>query len=406
MHRHGAVGTMGAMITLYLHGRAACDARTLESFLARARPVYEAPGGITVRLQWSLAEPGAFVEIMEYRDRVTYEADQVRVERDPAMRALIDEWHTLLAGAPRVEAYEDVTLDGGAADRVRRDRGDASRATGGGRGTAGGSLAVHRYGRPDRPTVLLLHGLTDAGTTWPDLIAHWGDAWDVHAPDLRGHGRSPRFCDDELGRAPEVMLADVLDLLDAQPGPVALVGHSLGGLLALRAALARPQQVSALVLEDPAKPDGTPTDDEDTAFVADPAIVASVESSLIATEHDRAAEVARMRRETPWSDTEIEAWADSRPLVDRRYVRRGLFLGQPGWEELFDALAVPTLLVLPPDAPMAPRPDLVHNPLVRRVVIEGAGHCVRRDQPAAYHAAVDAFLDEHARHHRARTDAC
>ncbi len=383
---------MVAMITLYLHGRAACDARTLESFLARARPVYEAPGGIRVRLQWSLTEPGAFVEIMEYRDRVTYAADQVRVEQDPAVRALIDEWHTLLASPPRVEAYEDVTLEPATGPATRRP-GD-SRAPDDGR--ARRPLAVHRYGRPGRPRVVLLHGLTDAGTTWPDLVRHWDDDWDVIAPDLRGHGRSPRFTDDELDRAPDVMLADVLDLLDAQPAPVVLVGHSLGGLLALRAALERPDAVRALVLEDPAKPDGIPTREGDrTVFVAHPDVVTGVESSLVATERDRAAEVARMRRETAWSDAEIEAWADSRPLVDRAYVRRGLFLGELAWEELFAALAVPTLLVLPGDAPMAPCPELVDNPLVRRVAVDGAGHCVRRDQPAAYHAAVDAFLTEH-----------
>lgn len=251
------------------------------------------------------------------------------------------------------------------------------------------TLTIHRHGNPDAPTVVLVHGLTDAGTTWPDLVAHWGDTWDVLAPDLRGHGRSPRFTDDELGRAPEVLLADVLDLLDEQPRPVALVGHSLGGLLSLRAALARPEKVSALVVEDPAKPVGS--------HAPDPAFVAGIQAGLLAAERDRAAEVARMRRDTPWSDTEIEAWADSRALVDREYVRRALYLGHSEWEDLFNALTVPTLLVVPPDAPMAPRPDLVVNPLVRTVVIEGAGHCVRRDQPAAYHAAVDAFLAEHAR---------
>jgi pimeloyl-ACP methyl ester carboxylesterase len=78
-------------------------------------------------------------------------------------------------------------------------------------------------------------------------------------------------------------------------------------------------------------------------------------------------------------------------------VRRGLYLGDGAWEELFDALRVPTLLLVPPDSPMAPRQEAVHNDLVRTVVVPGAGHCVRRDQPARYLRAVDAFLAEVAR---------
>jgi pimeloyl-ACP methyl ester carboxylesterase len=67
------------------------------------------------------------------------------------------------------------------------------------------------------------------------------------------------------------------------------------------------------------------------------------------------------------------------------------------WEELFHALVVPTLLLVPTDSPMAPRPEAAHNDLVRTVVVPGAGHCVRRDQPARYLRAVDAFLAEVAR---------
>lgn len=77
----------------------------------------------------------------------------------------------------------------------------------------------------------------------------------------RGHGQSPRFTEDELATAPEVLLADVVTVVDAQREPVALVGHSLGGLLALRAAVARPDRVCALVLEDPARPTGSRTPD-------------------------------------------------------------------------------------------------------------------------------------------------
>lgn len=245
-------------------------------------------------------------------------------------------------------------------------------------------LVVHEYGDPAAPPVVLLHGLTDAGTTWPDLVRHWASTWHVLAPDLRGHGASPRFAEDELSRTHAVMVADVVALLDALPAPAALIGHSLGGNLALHAALARPERVRALVLEDPAKPGDVP-------HMA-PEIAAANEAMLAAVAADRAGEVARMTRETPWSAAEIEAWADSKLLVDREYVRRGLSLGGPAWEDLFDALSCPTLLVLPVDAEMAPDPDRVPNPLVTRVAVPGAGHCVRRDRPADYHRAVDAFL--------------
>jgi alpha-beta hydrolase superfamily lysophospholipase len=118
-------------------------------------------------------------------------------------------------------------------------------------------LTIHWYGSSNARTVVLVHGLTEAGTSWPDLVGHWGDNWCVPAPDLRGHGQSPRFTEDELATAPEVLLADVLTVVNAQPEPVALVGHWLGGLLALRAAVVRPDRVWALVLENPARPPGS-----------------------------------------------------------------------------------------------------------------------------------------------------
>ena len=247
-------------------------------------------------------------------------------------------------------------------------------------------LTIHHYGSENASTAVLLHGLTEAGTAWPDLVRHWGEDWHILAPDLRGHGQSPRFTEEQLGAAPEALLSDVMAILEAQPGPVALVGHSLGGLLALRAAIARPEKVWALVLEDPARPTAGRTPHPD--------FVAQTEQflDLMADDASRAGQVARMARESSWSKAEIQAWADCKPLVDRAYVRDGLYLGDDAWEELFNALRVPTLLLLPPDAPMAPRQEAVRNELVRTVVVPGTGHCMRRDQPARYHRAVDAFL--------------
>src|SRR5659263_142059 len=149
-------------------------------------------------------------------------------------------------------------------------------------------LTVHRSGSADARAAVLLHGLTEAGTTWPDLVRHWGDDWRILAPDLRGHGQSPRFTEEQLGAAPEVLLADVVTVLETQPEPVALVGHSLGGLLALRAAIARPDRLWALVLEDPARP--TPGRTPDPGFVAET-------EEFLHTMADQDGQVARMLQE-------------------------------------------------------------------------------------------------------------
>lgn len=246
-------------------------------------------------------------------------------------------------------------------------------------------IKVHRYGTPTAAPVVLIHGLTEAGTCWPDLVGHWEEQWDIHAPDLRGHGTSPRFSVSELGDASAVLLADVVGLLEGFTTPVVLVGHSLGGLLALRAALARPDKVRALVLEDPAKPSGSTPDPE---FVA--ANETFLESMADPTCHPQ--RVASMLAETTWSRPEAEAWAACKPLVDRAYVREGLSLGSPEWERVFNRLAVPTLLLVPPGSEMAPQAHELHNPAIRTVVVPDSGHCLRRDQPERYHREVDAFL--------------
>ena len=253
-------------------------------------------------------------------------------------------------------------------------------------------LAVHRYGGPDAPTVVLVHGLTEAGTAWPDLVARWGDRFDIAAPDLRGHGVSPRFTDAQLAAAPDTLLADVVGLVvalaEARRRPIGVVGHSLGGLLALRAAVTRPDAVAALVLEDPAQPDGATT--------PDPGFVADQVAFLDDVTGDRVGRLEEMRRETTWTEPELIAWADCKPLVDRRYIRRGLYLGgDPTWVAELRGLRTPTLIVVPEEAPMAPAPQVTSSAPVRTEVVPGAGHCVRRDRPDAYHAVVDAFLADH-----------
>lgn len=245
-------------------------------------------------------------------------------------------------------------------------------------------LTVHHWGPPDAPPIVLLHGLTEAGTAWPDAVGRWQPTYRLIAPDLRGHGHSPRFDQRDLHRCHERWLDDVLELLSGLPTPPVIVAHSLGGLLALRAAVDSPSLVRGLVLEDPAKPTGH--------AIPDPDFVAHQEAFLDSFVDGGDRQRVRIRAESRWAPDEIDAWAAAKPLVDRSMIRHGLALGDAAWESLFDRLSVPTILVLPVTSEMAPDEGRIANPLVCVHRIDEAGHCVRRDDPASYHTVVDPFL--------------
>ena len=116
----------------------------------------------------------------------------------------------------------------------------------------GHSLAWRRtQGRG--PTVVWLGGFhSDMTGTKAQVLADWGaeTGHDVLRFDYFGHGQSSgRFSDGTISRWRE----DVLAILDGlTEGPVVLVGSSMGGWLAVLAALARPEGVRGLVLVAPA----------------------------------------------------------------------------------------------------------------------------------------------------------
>jgi pimeloyl-ACP methyl ester carboxylesterase len=94
--------------------------------------------------------------------------------------------------------------------------------------------------------VLLLHaGIADSRMWQPQIEALSAAGYDVLAPDLRGFGRR-KFEDRPFSH-----VRDVEALLD---GPVAAVGNSLGGRVALELALDRPDLVEFLVLIAPGFP--------------------------------------------------------------------------------------------------------------------------------------------------------
>ncbi len=116
---------------------------------------------------------------------------------------------------------------------------------------AGVRLAYRESGDPAAAPLVLLHGLGEDSTGWDEVAAAFAGRFRVLAVDLRGHGGSDWPGIYSLA----LMRDDVLGLLDAlKLGPVTLMGHSLGGVVAFAVAQARPDRVARLIAEDVSPP--------------------------------------------------------------------------------------------------------------------------------------------------------
>lgn len=110
-------------------------------------------------------------------------------------------------------------------------------------------LHVVTHGDADAPTIVLLHGLPTSGQLWDDVARDLGRHHRLVVPDLPGLGRSER--PGHGGYHPAAQAAAVLGLLDRLgTDRAAIVGHDLGGMVAVHLAALAPERVRALVLLD------------------------------------------------------------------------------------------------------------------------------------------------------------
>src|SRR5919108_4407783 len=94
--------------------------------------------------------------------------------------------------------------------------------------------------------LVLVHGLGGSATNWCELAPLLAASHRLVIPNLPGHAGSDPLGKGQGLEAYAEHVAAVMEHEDAAPAPV--IGHSLGGLVALRLALRRPDAVSALVL--------------------------------------------------------------------------------------------------------------------------------------------------------------
>jgi len=244
--------------------------------------------------------------------------------------------------------------------------------------------------------VTFLHGLFGQGRNWTQIAKALADRHRVTLVDLPHHGRSPwRDGFDYLSVADEV--AALLDPAD----PVTLVGHSLGGKVAMLVALRHPDRVDRLCVVD-MSPVAYPSARDfqvyvtamkamdlagiDTREDADRALTVAVPQSSV-----RAFLLQNLRREgAGWR------WQMNLDVLGRDLAEIG------GWpEERLDGVAAypgrvlwvagqSSSYVKDEYAPAMDR----WFPRNRRVTIKGAGHWVHSEQPEIFIEVLRRFLGD------------
>lgn len=110
----------------------------------------------------------------------------------------------------------------------------------------GQPVTYHLMG--EGPPLLLVHGITSSSRTWKSVMPRLAEKHTVIAPDLLGHGRSAKPHGDYSLGAYASGIRDLMVALDVPKATV--VGHSLGGGIAMQFAYQFPDRVSRLVLVD------------------------------------------------------------------------------------------------------------------------------------------------------------
>jgi pimeloyl-ACP methyl ester carboxylesterase len=107
-------------------------------------------------------------------------------------------------------------------------------------------------GPPGAPLIVCVHGLGGSAANWAAIAPLLAGRYRVLAPDLAGHGLTQSAGRGTGVRANRALLARFIE--SVSPGPVILMGNSMGGMIALLEAASAPAAVAGLILLDPALP--------------------------------------------------------------------------------------------------------------------------------------------------------
>ena len=266
--------------------------------------------------------------------------------------------------------------------------------------TKEGRVAYHEAGEGE-PALVILHGFTGHRDDFVGILPTLGEQRRVLAPDLRGHGDSEAGPGVE-GWSFEQLVNDLLAFLDAMGlHRVDLLGHSVGGFVALRAALAAPERIRSLIFLCTAPE--TPSLMDPKGWQAGVAISAARGLDGFQPLAEKAMRSDPFPGLAAWGDPE-RYYAHHRrrhaSMTPESYREIGTtFFESTSMVDRLPEVACPALvLVGAQDAEWLPGADLFEHHLsaMRRITIEGAEHHPHQENRRAFLEALETHLAKQA----------
>jgi pimeloyl-ACP methyl ester carboxylesterase len=262
------------------------------------------------------------------------------------------------------------------------------------------------WGDGDKPPLMLVHGGRDHCRNWDAVALALRDRYTIYVPDLRGHGDSAPAVGG-MYSLPEFVLDIATLVANLNEAPLCIIGHSLGGAIALQYAGTFPEKVAMVVAIEGL---GPPIIEHRPAH----------ERMRHWIDHMHEMERRRPRRYRTLEDATrrmMEANPHLSPEMARHLTEYGTRRNDDGtlsWkfdnyvrirspyefnledaQDIWSRIRAPVLLIKGSES-WAPDPEKSGRsatiPNYRSVIIEGAGHWVHHDRLERFVEAVNKFL--------------
>lgn len=251
----------------------------------------------------------------------------------------------------------------------------------------------HAVPAPQKPVIVMVHGVTDIGLSWTTLTWKLQDSYDIYMLDARGHGLSDPFTSTDDG---ETLLKDIVGFVKAMNinKPI-LMGHSMGAASVMRVGAAYPDLAQAIIMLDPfiaSQSNQAPQRRNASSQSINPeAMVANNNQSF----NDL---VAKAHRDNPmWGTVDCQYWALSKRQYHGPYTaeQSQAMRGTMNSGEALSKITVPSLILKADASPESRKAneEAVNNlPKVKLVHVDGAAHNLHHDKLERTVKEINGFL--------------